>query len=87
MTLPYERTQAVKNTREFLREIMLGKAKDFRNFTELRRRARWLLKHFPADYELDQAAEQAPDLFAKSACEWMEKTFGKKINEGVPTDG
>jgi hypothetical protein len=87
VTLPYERSRAVKNTRAFLLEILTGKARDFRNFTELKRRVRWLLKHYPNDFELDCAAEQAPDIFAESAQTWAKHALGRDIHEGINNNG
>ena len=87
VTLPYERSRAVKNTRQFLLDIMTGKAKDFRNFTELKRRVRWLLRHYPNDFELDRAAEHAPNIFAESAQTWVKQALGRDIHEGLNNNG
>jgi hypothetical protein len=73
MTLPFERTWAVKNTREFLVEICTGQVP--RIPSAVRERARSLLKHFPHDYELAQAAAAAPDVFADTVEAWHERFF------------
>jgi hypothetical protein len=55
MTLPYERTNAVNYTREFLRDLLDPK-KTPRIPRELRRRAGSLLKHYPTEYDMDRAS-------------------------------
>lgn len=62
MTLPRERTQALHNTREFLRSLLDSKATP-RVPLDIRRRARWCLKHFPSDYDLYQASKKYWDVF------------------------
>lgn len=49
MTLPFERANALENTREFLLELM-DPAKTPRVPAQQRRRARELLKHYPAPH-------------------------------------
>lgn len=51
MTLPDERIRAVKQAREFLRDL-LDPAKTPKVPKDIRRRAYSCLKHFPHDYEL-----------------------------------
>lgn len=55
MTLPYERTNAVNWTREFLYDLLDPK-KTPRIPRELRRRAGSLLKHYPTEYDMDRAS-------------------------------
>ena len=51
MTLPYERTRAVIETREFLR-LLLGN----RQVPDsIRSEAKWLLRHYPSVNEVFQA--------------------------------
>lgn len=50
MTLPYERTNAVNWTREFLRDIANGTIKKIPK--DVREQARSLLKHYPGEYDL-----------------------------------
>lgn len=80
MTLPFERTTAVVNTREFLVQLCCGEIK--RVPREVRERARRLLKHFPGPLDLSIAAKGSPDVFANSAEEWRER-----INGGVSGRG
>ncbi len=55
MTLPYERTNAVNWTREFLYDLLDPK-KTPRIPKEIRQRARSLLKHYPTEYDMDRAS-------------------------------
>jgi len=62
MTMPRERKVAVKNTEAFLlalcnAEVTPGVP------SEIRSRARGLLKHYPSDYDMEEAAELAPSVF------------------------
>lgn len=54
MTLPYERTRAVIRAREFLERLMLPpKAGGIGDVPgDVRREARWLLRHFPHPAEI-----------------------------------
>jgi hypothetical protein len=59
MTVPDERTKAVIYTREFLQELL------YKNLTPtvppaIREKAKWLLRHFPSDCDLDFARQGAP---------------------------
>lgn len=63
MTLPNERTRAVQMAREFMRDLLDPKATP-KVPKEIRTRAYWVLRHFPADYEIRMAAEVLPDTFA-----------------------
>lgn len=62
MTLPYERKNAVTRTEDFLLKLCDPKQTP-RVPADIRREARGLLKHYPTSYYLEQAAEQAPDVF------------------------
>jgi hypothetical protein len=62
MTLPDERYRAVMETRKFLESIIhtrSGLSKD------MKEQARWCLRHYPSEYDLDRAAEGAPDIFTR----------------------
>ena len=59
MTIPVERRRAVLNTRDFLRDLMV----DFNVSKEIRDNAYHLLKHYPTDYDMMIAGEQAPTIF------------------------
>lgn len=62
MTLPDERYRAVMQTKKFLESILNtrnGLSKD------MKEEARSCLRHFPSEYDLDQAAEAAPYVFTR----------------------
>jgi hypothetical protein len=65
MTLPYERYRSILNTKKFLLDLMNPK-KTPRIPKGIRQHACFLLKHYPADYEMEEVAEQSPSLFSKS---------------------
>jgi hypothetical protein len=64
VTLPDERYRAITYTRKFLLDLC-----DTRSTKgipkEIRDRARSCLRHFPSDWELDQAADAAPHVFQR----------------------
>ena len=62
MTMPNERRNAVNYTRQFLVDLMDPK-KTPRVPKEIRKRAYSCLKHYPGDYYMEKAAEQAPNIF------------------------
>ena len=62
MTLPYERSNAVSRTREFLLCLCDAKVAP-RVPEEVREQARRLLKHYPGDYHLELAGQRAPEVF------------------------
>lgn len=64
MTLPDERYRAVVYTHDFLRKLLDPKATP-RVPKAVRQEARRLLKHYPAEFYMDQAARKAPDVFKK----------------------
>ena len=64
MTMPNERRWAVNNTRQFLVDLMDPK-KTPRVPKEIRKEAYRCLKHYPGDYYMEQAAEQAPEIFGE----------------------
>jgi hypothetical protein len=59
MTLPDERYRAVVHTQKFLVEILntprVPKA--------IKEQARWCLRHYPTDWDMQRTALQAPDVF------------------------
>lgn len=61
MTMNYERRNAVNRARELLVDIL--EEKYGTDSTELWNEARRCLKHFPSDYDMERAAEQAPEIF------------------------
>lgn len=62
MTLPDERYRAVKYAREFLRDLLDSK-KTPKVPRDVRNRAYSVLKHFPADYEMETVAKKTPGIF------------------------
>ena len=62
MTTPAERTRAIKEAELFLLRL----ADSFRTPkipAEIRREALAVLRHYPSDYYMTKAVEQAPDVF------------------------
>ncbi len=64
MTLPDERSRAVKYARQFLLELLDPKATP-RVPREIRKRAHAVLRHFPHDLDIETAAEKAPEFFGE----------------------
>jgi hypothetical protein len=63
MTLPDERYRAVKWAREFLTDLMDTRATQVPQ--EIRDRARACLRHYPSEWDMQQAAEETPHVFAE----------------------
>jgi hypothetical protein len=59
MTTSNERRSAVERTRKFLVNLMAYPEIS----EEIRDQAYRCLKHYPGDYDMEQAAEQAPKIF------------------------
>ena len=59
MTMPDERRHAVNITREFLLELL----SDERTPKKVREEASRCLKHYPGEYYMELAKEQAPEIF------------------------
>jgi hypothetical protein len=53
MTLPFEEKRAINYTREFLYDLLIP-SKTPRVSKEIRDRARSLLRHYPAEYRVDE---------------------------------
>jgi hypothetical protein len=62
MTMPFERSLAVKRAEKFLMKL-LDRKQSPRVPLDIRREARAILKHFPAGFYIDEAAKKAPDVF------------------------
>lgn len=62
MTVPYERTRALIETKLFLLELMDPRATP-RAPRALRGKAKSLLKHFPTDADIEQAHKALPDTY------------------------
>jgi hypothetical protein len=61
MTLPDERYRAVVQTQRFLLKILTTP----RVPKAVKDEARACLRHYPSDFDMNRAAEGAPDIFAK----------------------
>ena len=64
MTMPIERNWAIKNTRQFLVDLMDSK-KTPRVPSAVRKEAYRCLKHYPGDYHMEEAQRLAPSVFGK----------------------
>lgn len=76
MTLPDERYNALKRARDFLRDLM-DPQQTPRVPKSVRIEARYRLKHYPTDYELETIAKKCPKLLQeKRNLQWLpqEKT-------------
>jgi hypothetical protein len=65
LTMPSERFYAIRNTREFLVELMDPKKTPGIPKT-IRLKAYYAIKHFPGEYYMEQARELAPEIFGES---------------------
>jgi hypothetical protein len=63
MTLPPERSRAIRNAREFLRDLLVP-SRTPRIPRDVRMVARSLLKHYPSDYEIEIVAKKCPKVFS-----------------------
>lgn len=61
MTLPDERYRSIKQTRQFLIDLM-DKSKYPRVPRAVRNEAYRLLRHYPSDWDLERLAEKSPDV-------------------------
>ena len=61
MTLPDERYRSIKQTRQFLIDLM-DKSKYPRMPRAVRGEAYRLLRHYPSDWDLERLAEKSPDV-------------------------
>ena len=62
--MPIERNWAIKNTRQFLVDLMDPK-KTPRVPSVVRKEAYRCLKHYPGDYHMEEAQRLAPSVFGK----------------------
>ena len=79
MTLPDERYRAVVQTQRFLLQILTTP----RVPKAIKDQARSCLRHYPSDWDMNRAAEGAPDIFAKRMEDVtrMFKAYEEKKNE------
>lgn len=61
MTLPDERYRAVVQTKKFLEELLTTP----RIPKSVKDNARWCLRHYPSEWDMQRAAEASPDIFAE----------------------
>jgi hypothetical protein len=80
MTLPDERYRAVVQTEKFLKEILSTP----RVPKTIKDNARWCLRHYPNEWDMQQASEGAPQVFQ----EHMEPLYRaiKKHEQDKTTD-
>ena len=71
MTMPNERRNAVNRTRIFLLDLMDPK-KTPRVPKNIRQEAYRCLKHYPGEYYMLLASEQAPEVFGEWNSGWSE---------------
>lgn len=62
MTLPYERSRAVVQTEKFLLDLV-DPRKTPRVPKGIRQRAKWCLKHYPTEFEMELTANNYPDMW------------------------
>ena len=64
MTIPLERYRALKQGKKLLEELC-DPGRTPRVPSQVRDKARSILKHFPTDYEIDSIAEKCPEYIDK----------------------
>lgn len=64
MTLPFERTRSLIQTRSFLLSLLDNK-KTPRVPMQIRKEARSLLRHFPTPLDLEQITEKCTNILSK----------------------
>ena len=62
MTLPDERYRSIMQAKRLLEELMDPKLTP-RLAAGIRDRARGALRHYPSEYDMQRAAQAAPDIF------------------------
>jgi len=82
MTLPDERYRAVLATRRFLLDLCNSEHTP-RVPKLVRETARSMLRHYPSDWDMKQAAENCPDVFQEQmeAVTRMFRSYEEKKNE------
>lgn len=91
MTLPYERTRSLINVYDFLLRLSNPYVKDGikRIPKEVRKEARWLMRHFPRPYDIHAAAKCAPDVFDEQEIlrydEERQQEWADKLKETIKT--
>ena len=62
MTLPDERYRAVVETKKFLEQLLTIP----RIPKVVKDHARWCLRHYPTDFDMQETAHKIPEIFAES---------------------
>ena len=80
MTLPDERYRAVIETKKFLESIITTRSGLSK---EMKETARWCLRHYPSECDLDRVSENSPDVFQRRMEDVtrMFKQYEQKKNE------
>lgn len=65
MTIPIERSGAIKNVRHFLK-ILTDPKETPKVPKEIRRMAARLLKHYPSEFYMEQTRKLAPDVWGEN---------------------
>jgi hypothetical protein len=65
VTIPPERFNAIRNTREFLRSLLDPK-KTPRVPKTVRREAYWCLRHFPGELDMEYTARKVPGVWGEA---------------------
>jgi hypothetical protein len=63
MTMPDERYRAMVEGLKLLEDLLIPQVTP-RVPTNIRERARWIMRHHPSAYELTRLASKAPDMLA-----------------------
>lgn len=63
MTMPDERYRAMVEGLKLLEDLLIPQVTP-RVPTNIRERARWIMRHHPSAYELTQLARRSPDMLA-----------------------
>lgn len=76
MTMNYERRNAVNRTRELLVDLLAYRYENVSD--DLWQEVRRCLKHYPGDYDMERAADMAPEIFGDF--EWYTEQRGTVEN-------
>jgi hypothetical protein len=75
MTMPDERYRAVTWARQLMEDLTVPSVTP-KIPADIRARAKTALRHYPQEWEMDEAAEAAPEVFSKTV--WIPKLPEKK---------
>lgn len=77
MTMNYERRNAVNRTRELLVDLLAYRYDNVSD--DLWQEVRCCLKHYPGEYDMDRAADMAPEIFGDF--EWYQEQERERKRE------